>query len=334
MSRKFIVLNSKLKKTLFTSIPIIIGVGIILYFLSQLTSQDKEDIISSFKTANYWWVGLSLLCGILSHFSRAYRWQFLLKPLGYEPKFANSFMTVLMAYLVNLAIPRAGDVARGSAISKYEDIPFEKAIGTIVAERVADVILLLFIIGIAFFAQADLIKSYLFKDDSNKLTSVIILLIFGILGLLGLKLIQKAESGFLLKVKKFVNGLIEGALSIFKMKNKWAFIFHTIFIWVMYVAMFYTATFAIPETSNLPFSAIIVGFVVGGLSMALTNGGLGTYPIAVAAVLTLYSIEKNPANAFGWLMWTAQTLMIIVFGGLSFLLLPIYNQNSENGKVL
>ena len=97
----------------------------------------------------------------------------------------------------------------------------------------------------------------------------------------------------------------------------------------MYVMMFYTATFAIPETTHLPFEAIIVGFVVGGLSMALTNGGLGTYPVAVAAVLVLYSVEENPAKAFGWLMWTAQTLMIIVFGGLSFFLLPVYNRNKS-----
>lgn len=322
-------MNPKLKKTLFAIIPIAIGVGLIWYFLAQLSSSDKAAILNSFKTANYWWVAVSLFCGILSHFSRAYRWQFLLNPLGYQPKFANSFMTVLIAYLVNLAMPRAGDVARGGAISKYENIPFEKAIGTIVAERVADVILLLFIIGIAFIAQAELITDHLFKDGESKTTSILILVVLAIVGFIGFKMIQKAESGFLKKIKDFLNGLLEGALSIFKMKNKWAFIFHTIFIWAMYVAMFYTCTLAIPETSNLPFSGIIVGFVVGGLSMALTNGGLGTYPVFVASALTLYGVTENPAKAFGWLMWSAQTIMIIVFGGLSFLLLPIYNRNKD-----
>lgn len=320
-------MKSKLKKILLIIIPIAIGVGLIWYFLDQLSPQDKTDILSSFKSANYWWVGLSLVCGILSHFSRAYRWQFLLEPLGYKPKFANSFMTVLMGYLVNLAIPRAGDLARGTAISKYENIPVEKAIGTIIAERIADVFLLFFIIGIAFISQAELIKGYLFKDGvSSTLISAVILSLLLLLGFIGYRLIQRAKRGFLARVKKFVNGLLEGAISIFSMKKKWAFIFHTVFIWVMYIMMFYTVTFAIPETTNLPFEAIIVGFVVGGLSMALTNGGLGTYPVAVAAVLVLYSVEKNPANAFGWLMWTAQTLMVIAFGGLSFLLLPIYNR--------
>jgi len=323
-------LNIKLKKSFFTLIPIAIGIGLISYFLAQLTPKDKVDIIDSFKSANYWWILLSLFLGVLSHFSRAYRWRFLLEPLGYKPKFANTFMTVLMAYLVNLAMPRAGDIARGTAISKYENIPFEKAIGTIIAERIADVILLFFIIGIAFISQAELIKSYLFKDGiSSTVIGIVILIVLMLLAFLGYTLIQRAKKGFLLKVKKFVNGLFEGAISIFKMKNKWAFIFHTIFIWLMYVLMFYVVTFALPETTNLPFEAIIVGFVVGGLSMALTNGGLGTYPVFVASALILYNVEDNPARAFGWIMWTAQTLMVIVFGGISFILLPIYNQNKS-----
>ena len=141
--------------------------------------------------------------------------------------------------------------------------------------------------------------------------------------------IKKAKSGFGLKIKTFINGLVEGVTSIFKMKNKWAFIFHTLFIWAMYVLMFYAVTFALPETTNLPFDAIIVGFVVGGLSMALTNGGLGTYPIFVASAFILYNVDDNPARAFGWIMWTAQTLMVILFGGLSFLFLPIYNRNKS-----
>ena len=323
-------MNRKLKKSFLIIIPIAIGIGLIWYFLAQLTPKDKVDILDSFKSANYWWILLSLFLGILSHFSRAYRWRFLLEPMGYKPKFANAFMTVLMAYLVNLAMPRAGDLARGTAISKYENIPFEKAIGTIIAERIADVILLFFIIGIAFISQAELIKSYLFKDGiSSTVIGIVILVVLMLLAFIGYSLVQRAKRGFLFKVKKFVNGLFEGAISIFKMKNKWAFIFHTIFIWFMYVLMFYVVTFALPETTNLPFEAIIVGFVVGGLSMALTNGGLGTYPVFVASALILYNVEDNPARAFGWIMWTAQTLMVIVFGGISFILLPIYNRNKS-----
>jgi len=300
-----------------------LGVFLIWYFLSELSDSDKKTIINSFKTANYRWVFLSLFFGILSHLSRAYRWKFMLEPLGYKPKFINLIFTVLIAYLVNLIIPRAGEVARATAIKKYEKIPFDKALGTIVAERIADVIMLLIIIGIAFFIQAEfLLNSGLF----NPKQTILSLLLLGVLGIIGLVILKKSNHPFAQKIKTFLNGLLEGVKSILKMKSKWAFIFHTFFIWLMYVLMFYSVTFALPETTNLPFGAIIIGFVVGGLSMAITNGGLGVYPVFVATALVLYGVDENPAKAFGWIMWTAQTLMVLLFGGLSFLLLPIINK--------
>ncbi|MDH3321436.1 MAG: flippase-like domain-containing protein [Flavobacteriaceae bacterium] len=320
-------MKSKSKKIILTILPIALGVFLIWFSLSKLSPEDISAIKNSFKTANYWWVGLSLLLGILSHLSRAYRWQFMLEPLGYKPKLANNIMAVLVAYLVNLIVPRAGEFARATAISKYENIPFEKAFGTIVSERIADVIMLLLIITAAFFLQTELLSSYLFKEETSS-NSIYYMLIGGaILAFLFFQLIKKSNNPFIQKIQKFVYGLIQGVISIFKMKKKWAFIFHTIFIWLMYILMFYVVTFALPETSNLPFGAIIVGFVVGGLSMALTNGGLGTYPVFVASAITLYGVSQNPALAFGWIMWTAQTLMVLFFGGLSFILLPIYNKD-------
>ncbi len=321
-------MKRKLKKTIFTILPIALGVFLIWFSLSKLKPDDIEAIKNSFKTANYLWVLLSLFFGILSHLSRAYRWQFMLEPLGFRPRFANNIMAVLVAYLVNLIVPRAGEFARATAISKYENIPFEKAFGTIVSERIADVIMLLSIIAVAFFLQTELLSAYLFKNSSSD-TNYILYISIGIIvfSILFFKLIKRSNNPFIKKVQNFVYGLFQGVISIFKMKNKWAFIFHTVFIWLMYVLMFYSVTFALPETTNLPFGAIIVGFVVGGLSMALTNGGLGTYPIFVASAITLYGINVNAALAFGWIMWTAQTLMVLIFGGLSFLFLPIYNRN-------
>ncbi len=321
-------MNKKIQKISFITLPIALGVFLIWYSLSKLTDNDLQAIKISFRTANYWWVALSLFFGILSHLSRAYRWQFLLEPLGYKPRFANSIMAVLIAYLLNLVIPRSGEIARAASIKKYENIPFKKAFGTIVAERVADVIMLLGIIGIAFFLQTKLISSYIFKDEgeSSIYSKIFILIIFPIVGYLLYKFLKQSKNPIVIKLLSFINDLLDGVKSIFKMKKKWAFIFHTVFIWTMYVLMFYAVTFALPETTNLPFAAIIVGFVVGGLSMALTNGGLGTYPVFVASALILYNIDDNPARAFGWIMWTAQTIMVIVFGGLSFLFLPIYNK--------
>lgn len=319
---------NKIKKISFITLPIALGVFLIWYSLSQLTDSDILSIKNSFKTANYWWVLVSLCFGALSHISRAYRWQFLLEPLGYKPKLANSIMAVFVAYLLNLFIPRSGEIARAASIKKYENIPFEKAFGTIVAERVADVIMLLGIIGIAFIIQTELISSYIFKDDggSSIYSKIFLFGVFPASGFLTFWYLKKSENPIIVKIVTFINGLLDGVKSIYKMKKKWMFIFHTLFIWTMYVLMFYAVTFALPETTNLPFAAIIVGFVVGGLSMALTNGGLGTYPVFVASALILYHVEDNPARAFGWIMWTAQTIMVILFGGLSFLLLPIYNK--------
>jgi len=321
-------LAKKIQKTALLILPIALGVFLIWYSFSKLSSTDVDSIKLSFKTANYWWVLASVLFGVLSHLSRAYRWYFLLEPLGYKPRFANSVMAVLIAYLLNLLIPRSGEIARAASVKKYENIPFEKAFGTIVAERVADVIMLLLIIGIAFFLQTELIGSYLFKggEKSSTITKIVVFIVLPVIGFFTYRFFKKSKNPVIKKVIVFINGLIEGAKSILTMKKKWKFIFHTIFIWLMYVLMFYVVTFALPETTNLPFGAIIVGFVVGGISMALTNGGLGTYPVFVAGALVLYKIDHNAALAFGWIMWTAQTIMVLLFGSLSLIFIPIYNK--------
>lgn len=321
-------MKKKIKKTIFLILPILLGVFLVWYSLSKLSPSDVESIKTSFKTANYWWVLVSLIFGILSHLSRAYRWQFLLEPLGYKPRFANSVMSVLIAYLLNLFIPRSGEFVRAASVKKYENIPFEKAFGTIVAERVADAIILLAIIGVAFFYQTELISSYIFKEDASSsiFSKIFVFVVLPLVGFFTYLFLKKSRNIFIVKLITFINGLIDGAKSIFTMKKKWKFIAHTIFIWAMYVLMFYAVTFALPETTNLSFAAIIVGFVVGGLSMALTNGGLGTYPLLVAGALVLYKIDHNAALAFGWIMWTAQTLMVILFGSLSLILIPIYNK--------
>ena len=135
------------KKIIFTILPIALGVFLIWYSLSKLKPNDIEAIKTSFKTANYWWVACSLFLGILSHLSRAYRWQFMLDPLGYKPKFANNVMAVLVAYLVNLIVPRAGEIARATTVAKYENIPFEKAFGTIADANITTLIAAIILFG-------------------------------------------------------------------------------------------------------------------------------------------------------------------------------------------
>ena len=234
---------------------------------------------------------------------------------------------VMIAYLANLGVPRSGEFLRATALTTYEDVPFEKGFGTIVTERVIDVIMLLLIIFGALLLQTNFVLNYLEDYGLNLVFSITILLI-GIIGLVVLlRLIGKAKEGFLFKIKTFLDGMLQGISSILRMKHKWPFIFHTLFIWICYVGMFWAVKFAIPETATLGLSELLVAFVAGAFAMMVFPGGLGGYPVFVSAALALYGISSNSGDAFGWVMWIAQTLMVVVLGAISFVLLPLLNRN-------
>lgn len=314
-------MNPKIKKFLKIFIPLALGIFLVWYLFTKISPQ---KLLEYFKNANYWWITLGLFFGVLSHLSRAYRWKFMLEPMGYKPKFMNSTLAVMIGYFVNLALPRAGEVSRAAVMANYENIPFEKGFGTIVAERIADLIMMFIIIGITLLIQFDFILQ-LVKDNFDPVKISIGIGVLTLGGILFFRFVKKSTSGFGLKIKNFVKSLVEGVTSIFRMKNKWAFIFHTVFIWAMYILMFW-ATIPAVEGLQVPFGGILVGFIAGGFSIAATNGGIGLYPIAVAGAFSLFAIPEEPSNAFGAIMWSAQTAMVIIFGALSFLLLPIYNK--------
>lgn len=320
-------MKKTIKKIVFTTLPIALGVFLIWWSISSLSESDYIEIKNAFNNANYYWIFASLFVGLLSHLSRAYRWNFLLEPLGYKPRFLNSIFVVFMAYLINLALPRAGEFARATAISKYEKIPFEKAFGTIVTERIVDVIMLLLIIFIALFYQFDLLTELVIKKIPS---NPVYIISFGLLLLFAAGLfyfmVRKSKSSLFKKIRIFIFGLLEGVKSVFTMKKKVAFIGHTVFIWAMYLLMFYLVSLALPETAVIKFETVVTGFVVGALSIATTNGGLGTYPLGVQQILILYGVASNPALALGWLMWSSQTFMVLLLGGLSLLIMPIYNR--------
>lgn len=285
------------------------------------------------KKADYTWIFLGMFLGLLSHLSRAYRWRFQLDPMGYSIKLENSIMAVFSTYLINYTIPRAGEVARASILTNYEDVPFEKGFGTIVAERIADMIVMLGIIAITLFLQFDFIYGFLI-EKFNPTKIILGLGVLAILMFLFSKFVKQSQSKFALKIRGFVNGLIEGALSIFNMKKKWAYIFHTLFIWGMYVLMFYVTSFAIKDLEGVSVGAILIGFISASFSIAATNGGIGSYPLAIYAAFSIFGIPEEPSIAFGWIMWASQTLLIIIFGGLSLVYLPVFNRKKNRGMSL
>jgi len=302
---------------------------LVWYSLSKVSI---EELMVYVKKADYTWILLGMFLGLLSHLSRAYRWLFQLEPMGYKVKFGNSVMAVFATYLINYTIPRAGEVARASILTNYEDVPFEKGFGTIVAERIADMIVMLGIITITLFLQFDFIYGFLI-EKFNVTKVIIALLGFVIATAILFSYIKKSKSKIALKLKSLVTGLIEGALSIFKMKKKWAYIFHTLFIWGMYLLMFYITSLSIVELNEISVGAILVGFISASFSIAATNGGIGSYPLAIYAAFSIFGIAEEPSIAFGWIMWASQTLMIIIFGGLSLIYLPIYNRYKASKSV-
>lgn len=294
----------------------------------SLAKVSIDELLVYVKKADYSWIILGMFLGLLSHLSRAYRWRFQLEPMGYNIRLGNSIMAVFATYLINYTIPRAGEVARASILTNYEGVPFEKGFGTIVAERIADLMVMAGIITITLFLQFDFI--YAFLTERFNTSKIVFLLIFSLLLiLLFTRFIKKSKSKLALKIKSFVNGLIEGVISIFRMKKKGPFIFHTLFIWGMYVLMFYVTTFSVAELEEIPLGAVLIGFISASFSIAATNGGIGSYPLAVFAAFSIFRIPEEPSIAFGWIMWASQTLMIILLGGLSLIYLPVFNRKKS-----
>ena len=318
-------MNTK-KINLKNLLPIFIGLFCIYYSFKNISFSDFKDY---FTKINYLWVFAGIFLGALSHISRSYRWKFLIEPLGHKLGFVNSVLTVFSAYLINYTIPRAGDIARGTMISKYEKIPFEKAIGTIVAERVVDVLSILIIILLGLIIEFERISekliSFIAKTDLSTLSWA---LFFFIVFLATLYFIIKRFK-FYTKIKLFINGLIDGVTVIFKMKKRNQFIFHSIFIWLMYVLMFYVTSKAFVELHEVSFFQLTISFTLAALSIMFSNGGIGIYPLAVEESLGWYGIQSTTGLAFGWVMWLSQTLMVVIFGGLSLFILPFINRSKN-----
>ncbi len=319
-------MNAKLIKFFKIILPLALGVFLIWYSITAATPEERQKTLQYVSEADPIWVIISIIMGIASHLSRAYRWNYLLQPLGYSIKLSNSYMAVMAGYLCNMGIPRSGEIIRGGTISTYENIPFKKAFGTIISERVIDSLMLLLIIAITLLFQSELLLSYLQEKIASPIITLVVLLGVILLGVLFLNILKNSKNPILTKIRHFGNGILEGIKSISKIKQRKAFIFHTFLIWILYVAMFYVIKFTVPETAHLSLGPMLATFVAGSIAMSTTNGGIGAFPIATAAILLLFNVDKPAGEAFGWILWGSQTAINIIIGALSFLFLPILNR--------
>ena len=305
-------------------LPISVGVFCIYFSFRNI---NFSDFTQYFFEINYSWVSIGIVLGALSHISRSYRWKYLINPLGYKLGFINSVLAVFSAYLINYTIPRAGDLARATMISKYEKIPLEKTLGTIVAERAVDVICIIIIISIGLIIEFQRISEKLISLTQDTEISVILIYFSAFVILLFIlnKILKKSK--YYKSIANFFSGIIEGLTVIFKMKKRNSFIFHSIFIWLMYILMFWATSKAFVELHEVTFFQLMISFTLAALSIMFSNGGIGIYPLAVEESLGWYGIQSTTGLAFGWVSWLSQTMMVVIFGGLSLFVLPFINRN-------
>ena len=325
-------------KVLKTILPLLLGVYLIWHSFASLSDKDEIQFYKAIKEANYFWIISGLIFSVLALFSRAHRWKYALEPIGYKTKFWHRYHAIMIGYLVNYTIPRAGEASRAAMLYKSDEIPFTTSFGTIIAERAVDFIVLAFLGCLTAFTAYDdffeligQIKSFDFGSSAQSTSTfpwkLIILSTIGLIGVVGIIVFIKSKK-IRDKIIQFGKEVISGLFSILKLDNPKGYIFHTLFIWIAYLLMFALPFLSLKETANFPFSGILLGFIAGSLGIILTNGGIGTYPILVGIVVAFYLGKDYPEHAFaigtalGWIIWLSQTLLMIILGLISLILIP------------
>jgi glycosyltransferase 2 family protein len=338
------VLKTRVADILKVLIPMGAGAFVVWYQFDKLTDEQVASILDSFRTAEYLWVALSIVLGAASHWSRAFRWRYLLQPMGIVIRPVNAFLAVLIGYVANIILPRFGEVWRCVLVSRYEKASFERLFGTVVAERIADVVVVSAIMALTVALQFPLLKDKLDELFAGRFSNddVAAMAVKGI-GLVVLaltffyvlwRMLKKSSLPLFVKLRQIVTGLMEGMTSIARMERKYSFAAHTLFIWAMYIGMFYLPFFSLPETSSVPVGGVLAAFVMGSLSIALVQGGIGVYPLAVAETLRLYDVPFESGLALGWIIWSAQTGMLVAFGTGSMVVLPMINSQVKPNPLM
>jgi len=341
-------MNKQLKNIL--KYAVMLGVTAFLLWLSfsniETKGESKVDFIARvWANANKPFLFLSAAVAILSHVIRAERWKLLLTPLGHQTTLKNSFLSVMVGYFINLAIPRGGEVSRCYNLYRLNKTPVDQSLGTVVAERVIDLLFLIILIGISFLVEIDNLLYFFQSDEIQNLrggdTGFPYMLVAGILiFIIAIFLIIKylfSKRKFLAlrllsKGKKLYVGIKSGVTAVFKLEYRLLFILYSFLIWVCYYLMMYLVMLAFPETAELGILAALTIFVIGGIAMAVPlPGGAGSFHILVPlGLVMLYGMSQDKAVAFTFIFHGWQTLVIIVVGALSLFTSQIASKPSVN----
>ena len=316
-----------------------LGLGIFFAWLSlkNLNKENTEQIKLALNNARYWLVIPVFLILIGSHLVRALRWRLLIEPLGYKPSVKNSFFAVMIGYLVNLGVPRLGEIVKCTVLARYEKIPADKLIGTIILERMIDAITLLIIFGITLAIQPQLYSQIVEAFFSNSSTGreketssflITIILIAGIILLTGLWMVIKKKTihDLFRLFKRIWKSVIEGISSIRHLKKRKQFIVLSIVLWALYLSGGYIGFMAFRETEHYGIKEAFTILSAGSIGMIASPGGIGAYAYLIEKTMELYGLKYTIALAFGWILWLAQTLVMILGGLISFVALPFFNK--------
>ncbi|MDE3254720.1 MAG: flippase-like domain-containing protein [Bacteroidota bacterium] len=313
-----------------------LGLGLFLIYwkAAHLSPAQKQQLYDAFGTVNLGMLTPVIIAGFLSHWFRAMRWRLLLQPLDIHTGKLNTMAAVMIGYLANLLVPRMGEVAKCTVLAKHEKVPADKMVGTIVSERIFDLVCLLIISFLAFALQYTIVADYIsqlsvqYKGNGYRW---IFFVVFALLLIGFVYWLKKKKKGS--KVYNLLKGVGAGIASIWRMKNRGLFLFYTLLIWGMYTLMIIIGFKSMPVTASFGIFEALVVLVFGSVGMIVTQGGIGAYPVIVGQILMLYGIAEPSGLAFGWVSWMAQTGIIIIFGVLALILLPLFNKHYGKNRL-
>ena len=333
-------MRKRLKTILQYSFFLGLGIFLVWWSVKDLTGEDRSHIRTALKNAKYWLI-IPVFCVLfLSHYVRARRWRLLIDPLGYKPKQRNVFFAVMIGYLANQAVPRLGEVLKCTVLARYEKVPADKLVGTIILERIIDAVTLLMIFGITIVIQpgiySQLVDVVFNSTEQTEAKNVSSTLITGIV----VGIIVLAIAIWMLDKKKTFKDLFnigkriwlsvwQGLSAIQHLKRRWLFIGLTVVLWSLYLAGGYLGFLAFQETSGYGIKEAFTVLSAGSIGMIITPGGIGAYAYLIQKTMQVYGLNEGIALAFGWVLWLAQTVVILIGGLISFVLLPYYNKSQK-----
>ena len=306
-----------------------------------------QSLYNQFENINYYWIALSIVLALVSHYLRAFRWNILLQPLGYDLKTSRTFIAVMVGYFANNLVPRLGEVTRCGVLKKNDGVSMTSAFGSVVAERALDLLTLIFVATITFFIEFDKLNQFVLENFADKIPSsnflytflfsgLGLVIILALVAVLLFKLYREKlhRNSYFLKLRQLIKDLLDGFLSIRKIDNQLGFWISTLGIWFLYYAMLIVVFFSFGPTENLNCLAGLTLLIMSGLGMsAPVQGGIGVFHILVSGMLVLYGISAEDGKVFALVAHTTQFMTIMVFGGISFILSVFMRKRISNEHI-